>query len=191
MSSGSPLSAGVTVWDLDPSHTGVHFSVKHLVVATVRGEFARLRGTVSFDPRHLDRSRIEATIEAASINTRDAQRDAHLRSPDFLETEKYPTIEFRSTKIVRTGEERFDVSGDLTIHGVTRPVVLKVEAPATELKDPFGNIKRGATATTKINRSDFGLVWNVALEAGGFVVGDEIKIEIDVEAIRRAEAAAA
>jgi polyisoprenoid-binding protein YceI len=191
MSSGSPLSAGVTVWDLDPSHTGVHFSVKHLVVATVRGEFARLRGTVTFDPRDLDRSRIEATIEAASINTRDAQRDAHLRSPDFLETEKYPTIEFRSTKIVRTGEERFDVSGDLTIHGVTRPVVLKVEAPAAELKDPFGNIKRGATATTKINRSDFGLVWNVALEAGGFVVGDEIKIEIDVEAIRRAEAAAA
>ena len=188
MSSLSTPVAATTTWDLDPSHTSVHFSVKHLMIATVRGEFSKVAGTVTLDPKDMTRSSISATIDAASVGTRDAQRDAHLRSPDFLDTEKFPTIEFRSTRVVRTAHG-FDVTGNLTIRGVTRPVVLQVETGGTELKDPFGNLKRGASATARINRKDFGLQWNVALEAGGFAVGDEVKIEIDVELIGRAKAA--
>jgi len=188
MSSVTTPATSATVWDIDPVHTGVHFSVKHLMVATVRGEFGKIAGTVTLDPRDISRSSIVASIDAASISTREPQRDAHLQSPDFLDVEKYPTIEFRSTRLARTADG-FDVSGELTIRGVTRPVVLKVETSDTELRDPFGNLKRGASATAKINRKDFGLVWNVGLESGGFLVGDEVKIEIDVEIALRAEAA--
>lgn len=177
-----------TVWDIDPSHSGVHFSVKHLMVATVRGEFGNVSGTVEIDAEDVVRSDIRASIDAASINTREAQRDAHLRSPDFLDVEKHPTIEFRSSRVSRTADG-FDVTGELTIRGVTRPVTLRVEASDTERRDPFGNLKRGASATARINRKDFGLEWNVALEAGGFLVGDEVKIEIDIEAVRRADVA--
>jgi polyisoprenoid-binding protein YceI len=184
----SPVSSAVSTWDLDPSHSGVHFSLKHLVVATVRGEFSKVRGTVVIDPRDLTRSTVRASIDVASINTRDPQRDAHLRSPDFFDAEAFPTIEFRSTGLARTSDG-LDVTGDLTIHGVTRPVTLKVETTDTDLKDPYGNVRRAASATVRINRKDFGLVWNVALETGGFVVGDEVKIEIDVELLRQAEAA--
>lgn len=188
MSSAATTPAAAVVWDIDPTHTGVHFSVKHLMVTTVRGQFDKVVGHVVLDPRDLSRSSLTATIDAGSISTREAQRDAHLRSPDFLDTERFPTIEFRSTKFARSADG-FQVTGDLTIHGVTRPVVLEVESGDTELKDPFGNLKRGATATTRISRKDFGLEWNVALETGGFLVGDEVKIEIDVEVVRRALAA--
>ncbi len=181
--------AAATVWDFDPAHTGVHFSVKHLMVSTVRGEFAKVAGTVILDPQDPSRSSITATIDAASIQTRDAQRDAHLRSPDFLDVERFPTLEFKSTKLVRT-PDGYQVTGDLTIHGVTRSVVLEVETNDLELTDPWGNLRRGAAATTRINRKDFGLGWNMALEAGGFVVGDEVKIQIDLEVIHPAQAAA-
>lgn len=177
-----------TTWIIDPAHSGVHFSVKHLVVATVRGQFDKVSGSVILDRADLGQSTLHAIIDAASISTREPQRDAHLRSADFLDVERFPTIEFRSTKVARSSEG-FAVTGDLTIHGVTRPVVLAVEAPDTEIRDPYGNLKRAATARARINRKDFGLTWNVALETGGVVVGDEVKIEIDLELVRQAEAA--
>lgn len=177
------------VWEIDPSHTGVHFSIRHLMVANVRGEFGRVSGRIWLDQEDVTRSRIEASIDVASINTRDPQRDNHLRSADFFDVERYPTMEFRSTRITITGEEDLEVEGELTLHGVTRPVTLAVESPATALKDPFGNLKRGASATAKLNRKDFGLEWNMALETGGVMVGDEVKISIDVELVRQAEAA--
>ena len=183
MSSASSTDT-TTTWNIDPAHSGVHFSVKHLVVATVRGQFDRVSGSITLDPTDLSRANVQATIDAASISTRDAQRDAHLRSADFLDAERFPTIEFRSTKVARS-RDGFTVAGDLTIHGVTRPVVLAVEASDAEIKDPYGNLKRAATATARINRKDFGLTWNVALETGGVLVGDELKIEIDVELVRQ------
>ena len=184
----SPTPAATITWTIDPAHSGVHFSVKHLVVATVRGQFDRLSGSVTLDPRDLAGSTVHAVIDAASIDTREAQRDAHLRSPDFLDVERYPTIEFRSTKVEPSGEG-YRLTGDLTIRGVTKPVVLAVETSDHEITDPFGNVKRAATATTRFNRKDFGLAWNVALETGGVLVGDEMKVEIDVELIRQADAA--
>jgi len=174
-----------TTWSIDSAHSGVHFSVKHLVVATVRGQFDKVSGAVVIDPQDPAGSSVHAVIDAASIDTREPQRDAHLRSPDFLDVERFPTIEFRSTTVART-EAGYNVTGDLTIHGVTRSVVLSVEATDDEIRDHVGNIKRAATAKTKINRKDFGLTWNVALETGGFVVGDEIRIEIDVELLHQA-----
>jgi polyisoprenoid-binding protein YceI len=174
-----------TTWNIDSAHSGVHFSVKHLVVATVRGQFDKVSGSVVIDPIDPAGSSVHAVIEAASINTREAQRDAHLRSPDFLDAERFPTIEFQSTKVVRS-DQGYTVTGNLTIHGVTRPVVLAVEASEDEIRDPFGNLKRAATATTRINRKDFGLTWNVGLEAGGFLVGDEVRIELDIELINQA-----
>ncbi|HEU4649511.1 MAG TPA: YceI family protein [Gemmatimonadales bacterium] len=186
--SPSAISAptGVSAWQIDPSHSNAHFSVRHMMVTNVRGEFSQLSGSLRLDASDITKSHVEATIQADSINTRDAQRDAHLKSADFFDVEKYPTIEFRSTRITRKGPGELAVAGDLTIHGVTRPVVLAVEAEDVELKDPFGNVKRGATATTTINRKDFGLTWNVALEAGGFIVGDEVKITLDVELVKQA-----
>ena len=172
-----------TTWSIDSAHSGVHFSVKHLVVATVRGQFDKVSGSVVIDPLNPAESRIHAVIDAASIDTREPQRDAHLRSPDFLDVEQFPTIEFRSTRVART-KDGYAVTGDLTIHGVTRSVILAVEATDDEIRDHVGNVKRAATATTKINRKDFGLTWNDALETGGFVVGDEIRIEIDVELVQ-------
>ncbi|HET7468979.1 MAG TPA: YceI family protein [Gemmatimonadales bacterium] len=169
-----------TTWNIDPAHSGVHFSIKHLVVATVRGQFDKVSGSVVIDPVDPAGSSVHAVIDAASIDTREPQRDAHLRSPDFLDVARFPTIEFRSTDVART-HEGYAVTGDLTIHGVTRPVVLMVETADDEIRDHMGNVKRAATARTKLSRKDFGLTWNVALETGGFVVGDEIRIEIDVE----------
>lgn len=188
MSSTATPTAAATVWDIDPAHTGAHFSVKHLMVTTVRGQFEKVAGTVTLDPRDLSRSAITATIDTASISTGESQRDAHLRSADFFDVEKFPTIEFRSTKLARA-RDGYQVSGTLTIHGVTRPVVLEVESSDAEPKDPYGNVRRGAAVTTRINRKEFGLGWNVALEAGGFVVSDEVKIEIDLQLVRRPDAA--
>jgi polyisoprenoid-binding protein YceI len=187
----SPISApsrsGTSVWEIDPVHSSVNFSVRHVMVSNVRGEFTKLSGTVVLDAEDITRSRVRATIDAASVNTREPQRDEHLRSPDFLDTARFPTIEFSSTKLSPRGEGTLELTGDLTIHGITRQVLLQVESDGIELKDPFGNLKRGASATAKINRKDFDLQWNMALEAGGFVVGDEIKIVIDVELVKQAD----
>ena len=156
------------------------------MVSNVRGQFGKVSGTVEANESDPARSRIEAEIDPASIDTRIEKRDNHLRSPDFLDVAKYPKITFVSTKIEPAGTGRYKVSGDLTLHGVTRPVVLDVEGPTPEMKDPWGKTRAGAQATTKINRKDFGLTWNQALEAGGVAVGDEVTITIDVEATKRA-----
>ncbi len=168
---------------IDPAHSSVHFSVRHLMVSYVRGEFTKVSGTVNFDPEKPETSTIEATIDATSISTRDPQRDGHLKSPDFLDTEKFPAITFRS-KTVEIVSDGGKVTGDLTIHGVTREIVLDVEGPTPEIKDPWGKQRIGASATGKLSRKDFGLTWNVALETGGVMVGDEVKITLDVEVVR-------
>jgi polyisoprenoid-binding protein YceI len=170
---------------VDPSHSTAAFSVRHLMVSNVRGHLGPVSGTLSLDAEDVTRSRIEATIDAKEIDTRDPKRDEHLRSPDFLDVEKFPSLRFRSTRVKRLGDEQLEVAGDLTIRGITREVVLAVEGPTAESTSPWGQKKIGATATGKINRKDFGLTWNMALEAGGVVVGDEVKINIELELDRQ------
>jgi polyisoprenoid-binding protein YceI len=181
-------AAEPTVWKIDPSHTHSTFTVRHLVISNVRGEFRSTKGTATLDERDPSKSSVEAVIDAASINTREEKRDAHLRSPDFFDVEKHPTITFRSTKVEKAGEG-YKVTGDLTMRGVTRPVVL--EASLTpEIKDMQGNPRRGLSARTTVNRRDFGLAWSKMVEAGP-VVGDEVKIEIEAEIVKDAAAAPA
>ena len=175
-------------YSIDPAHSGAHFTVRHMMVTNVRGSFRKIKGTVTADFENPASASVEAEIDAGSIDTGEPQRDAHLRSPDFLDAEKFPTITFRSTRVEPAGEGEWKVTGDLTIHGVTRPVVLNVEGPTPEHKDPWGNLRTGASARTKIKRSDFGLTWNSALETGGFLVGDEVKIELELALVRSADA---
>ena len=175
-----------STWDIDTVHSSVGFTVRHLVISKVHGRFARWIGTLTLDDARPERSRVEARIEAASIDTHEPQRDAHLRSADFLDAEKHPEITFHGTGITRTGEGRFELAGDLTIAGVTRPVRLEVEALG-RTKDPWGGERAGFTARTTIDRRDFGLVWNQALETGGVVVGEKVEITIEVEAVRKSE----
>ena len=177
-----------TTWDIDLAHANIGFAVRHLVISKVHGRFARWAGTLTLDDARPERSQVEARIEAASIDTHEPQRDAHLRSADFLNTDKYPDITFRSTHIEKAGKDRHQVAGDLTIAGVTRPVRLEVEARG-RTKDPWGGERAGFSARTTIDRRDFGLVWNQALETGGVVVGEKVEIEIEVEAVKRAETA--
>ncbi len=174
----------VITYEIDPAHSSVHFSVRHMMLSNVRGEFGKVSGTVKYDPQNPESSSVEATIDARSINTRDAQRDSHLKSADFLDVEKFPTLTFRSKKVQITSSNGGKVIGDLTLHGVTREVTLNVEGPTQEVKDPWGKQRIGASATAKLNRKDFGLTWNAALEAGGVMVGDEVKIEMDLELTR-------
>jgi polyisoprenoid-binding protein YceI len=173
-----------TTWNIDPAHSVAEFKVKHLMISNVKGHFSKISGKLTFDESNLANSRVEAVIEAGSIETRDAQRDAHLKSEDFLHAEKFPTLSFNSTgiRIVRDGELALD--GDLTIRGVTRKVAFDVEGPTPPMKDPWGNTRVGISATTKINRKDFGLTWNAALEAGGIVVGEEVTITLEVEFVK-------
>jgi polyisoprenoid-binding protein YceI len=173
-----------TTWNLDPVHSAAEFKVKHMMISNVKGQFASVRGLLALDETDLTNSHVEASIEAASINTRDAQRDAHLKSPDFFDVEKFPTLSFKSARISRVGDGELAVAGDLTIHGVTRNVVFTVEGPTAPTKDPWGNTRVGLAAATKINRKDFGLTWNAALETGGILVGDEVAITLDVQFVK-------
>jgi len=182
----SPLAARATTLEIDLAHSTAQFSVKHLMVSNVRGEFTKLTGTVELDEQDITRSRVQATIDASTIATRDEKRDAHLKSADFFDVEKYPTITFKSTSVQKAGKGKLKVTGDLTLHGVTRQVVLDVEGPSAEAKDPWGNVKIGANASTRINRKDFGLTWNTALEAGGVLVGEEVAITLDLELTKKA-----
>jgi polyisoprenoid-binding protein YceI len=170
-------------YEIDPAHSSVQFSVRHMMFSNVRGEFTKVSGKITYDSENPANSAVEVTIDATSINTRDDQRDAHLKSADFLDVEKFPTLTFRSTKVVQQPGGG-TVTGDLTLHGVTHQIVLDVEGPTPEMKDPWGKDRRAASATAKLSRKDFGLTWNAALEAGGVLVGDEVKITIDLEAVR-------
>jgi polyisoprenoid-binding protein YceI len=173
-----------TTYKIDPQHSTAHFVIRHLMITNVRGAFSSVQGTVVYDPDDPAASSVEAVIDAASINTNEAQRDAHLKSADFLHVEKHPTIVFKSTRLTKAGHGEWNLAGDFTLHGVTKEVVLKVEGPTAETKDPYGNIRIGASATTKIKRSDFGLTFNIALETGGIALGDDLKIEIEVSLIK-------
>jgi len=181
----STAGPGTCTYTLDPAHSSAHFSVRHMMISNVRGEFTKVTGTVIFNPENLAASSVEAAIDASSIHTRDDQRDTHLKSADFLDAEHYPEIRFKSTRIEQSGNG-YIVHGNLTIRGVTREVSLKVEDVTAEGKDPWGNYRAGATAATKIKRKDFGLEWNMVLETGGIMVGDEVSITIDAEMVRPA-----
>jgi polyisoprenoid-binding protein YceI len=178
------MSETVT-YKIDPAHSNAGFKIRHLMVANVRGEFPGLNGTIVFDHANPANSTVEADIDVKSLTTRDEQRDAHLKSADFFDVEKYPTMHFVSRKVAANGGGELKVAGDLTIHGVTRPVTLDVDGPTPEVKDPWGNVKAGITATTKINRKEFGLTWNVALETGGVLVGEDVQIQIEAELARQ------
>jgi polyisoprenoid-binding protein YceI len=173
-----------TTWNIDPAHTTAEFKVKHMMIANVKGQFSKVSGVLILDESNLKDSRVEATIEAASIETREAQRDAHLKSADFFDVEKFPTLHFKSTdiSIVRDGE--LSVEGNLTIRGVTRKVRFAVEGPTPPAKDPWGNTRVAVSASTRINRKDFGLTWNAALETGGILVGEEVTITLEAEFVK-------
>jgi polyisoprenoid-binding protein YceI len=180
-----------TTYKIDPAHSSAQFVVRHMMITNVRGGFSGVQGTIEYDPNNPHDSRIDVVIDTNKINTLDEQRDAHLKAPDFLDAAQYPAITFRSKKITRSSDDEWKITGDLTIHGVTKEVVLTTEGPTPEGKDPFGNIRIGASATTKIKRRDFGLTWNAALETGGILIGDDLKIELEISAIRAETAAAA
>jgi len=171
-------------YQIDPAHSSAHFSVRHMMITNVRGEFTKVSGKIIWDPENPAQSSIEASIDATSINTREPDRDMHLKSPDFLDVEKYPTLQFQSTQI-KPKDGELEVTGELTLHGATNRVVLEVEGPTAEVRDPWGNVRIGASATTKINRKDFGLTWNSTLETGGLLVGEEVKITIELEGVRQ------
>ena len=184
----APAFAAPENFDIDPAHTASQFAVKHMVVSTVRGAFGKTTGEIVLDPADPRKDSVNATIDATSLDTRDANRDKDVRGTDFLDVTQFPTITFKSTKVKPAGKGHLKIEGDLTLHGVTRPVVLNVEGPSAEFKDPWGNTRVAASATTKINRKDFGVNWSKTLDNGGAVVGDELSITIDLEAIKKAPA---
>ena len=184
----SPALALASTWDVDPAHSTVEFSVRHVMVTTVKGQFQKVTGTVVLDEKDATKSTVEASIETASIDTREAKRDAHLKSADFFDAAKFPALTFKSTKIEKAGKGKFKVTGDLAMHGVTKPVVLMVEGPSASIKDPYGRTVKGVMATGKLDRKDWGMSWNKALDSGGFVVSDEVKLDINAELAERAAA---
>jgi len=170
-----------TVWTIDPSHSSVEFAVKHMMISTVKGRFAGVKGTITLDDQSHNTSAVDVEIDVHTVDTRDEKRDGHLRSPDFFDAEHYPTITFRSTRVTPTGDTTAEVTGDLTMHGVTHEVTLDTEETGRGTS-PFGPQVIGFTATTNLNRKDYGLGWNAALESGGVLVGEDVKISLDVEA---------
>jgi polyisoprenoid-binding protein YceI len=180
-----PAAVPAGTWELDTAHTGVQFKVRHLMVSYVRGDFEKISGKIVYDEQDVSKSSADITIDASSINTRVAKRDDHLRSPDFLDVAKHPVITFKSKRVEKAGDGKLKMTGDLTIRGVTREVTLTVEGPTPAIKDLQGKARVGGSASTKIDRKDFGLTWNKAIEAG-VVVGDEVEITIDVELVKDA-----
>lgn len=170
-------------WNLDTSHSRVAFSVRHLGISNVTGEFSGVTGSGQFDGKNLDKAKVDATIDVNTINTRDAKRDAHLKAADFFDAAKYPTMSFHSKRFRAMAGGKFSLTGDLTMHGVTKTVVLDGVSTAA-VKDPWGNTRVGATATTRVNRQDFGLTWSKALETGALVVGNDVDITLDLEFVQ-------
>jgi polyisoprenoid-binding protein YceI len=180
-----PTLSPASSWQIDSDHTSVQFKVRHLMISNVKGVFHKFKGMVEADDKDITMSKVNITIDMASVDTGVAMRDADLRSDNFFNVAKYPTMTFVSKKILNQGAGNLKLIGDLTIHGITKEVTLDVEGPSEAIKDPWGNMRRGATATTKINRKDFGLTWNKVMETGGLVVGDEITINLDIELVRK------
>ena len=173
-----------TTWNIDPAHSAAEFKVKHMMISNVKGKFTGLSGKLTLNDADISKSRIEASFPVATLNTGDEQRDGHLKSGDFFDVEKFSNMTFVSTKVVSAGKGELKVTGDLTLHGVTKPVTFEVEGPSEPGKDPWGNTRIGLSATTKVNRKDFGLTWNSALETGGVLVGEDVTISLDVQFIK-------
>jgi len=176
----------ITTWNIDSTHSVVEFKVRHMMISNVKGHFTGVTGTLSLNEADLTQSSVEAAIEIASIHTRDEGRDAHLKGAEFFDAEQFPNMQLKSTHIALKSDGELVVTGDLTIKGVTHSVAFAVEGPSAPAKDPWGNTRIGLTATTKINRKDFGLTWNAALETGGVMVGEEISITLDLEFVKQA-----
>jgi polyisoprenoid-binding protein YceI len=180
-----PAAAATETWQIDPAHSAAQFTVRHMMISNVKGEFGKVAGSIQYDPADPSKTAVEATIDVASINTRVESRDKHLKGPDFFDVEKYPALTFKSKRVESGGSGKLKLIGDLTMHGTTKEVVLTVEGPTAAIKDQRGSLHMGASASTTINRKDWGLTWNRALDGGGMVVGDEVAIVIDVELIKR------
>jgi polyisoprenoid-binding protein YceI len=180
-----PVFTHAATWQIDPDHSSFQFKIRHLTVSNVKGDFGKAKGTVTTDDQDITKLTVEVTIDAASINTGHAKRDEHLRGPDFFNVTQYPTITFVSKKVIKANGNRLKVIGNLTIHGMTKEITVDVEGPTPDVKDPWGNFRRGATATVNINRRDFGLKWNKVLDSGGLVVGEEVNIYVEVELVRK------
>jgi len=177
--------AGAATFEIDSAHTNAQFAVRHLMVSKVRGHLGKVTGTVNVDDTDPTKSSVEATIDVTAISTGEPKRDEHLKSPDFFDAARYPAITFKSKKVTKVGDEKFQMTGDLTIHGVTKEVVLDLEGSPTPFKDPMGHFKLGGAATTRLNRKDFGILWNKSLDGGGVVVSDEVDVTIDIELIKK------
>lgn len=177
-------AAQTSTWTIDPKHSTAQFTVRHLAISNVSGNFTNVAGTINLNEKDITQSQVSAVIDVSSVDTRVSDRDKDLRSPNFFDVEKYPTIEFKSKRIVNSAG-KLQVTGDLTMHGTTREVTLDVDGPTPELNDPWGNVRRGFSASTTLNRKDFGLTYNHALKTGEAVVGDNVKIQIDLELIKK------
>jgi polyisoprenoid-binding protein YceI len=177
--------AAPSTWQLDPAHTAATFSVRHMMISTVRGEFSKVTGTIQVDDADVTKSTVNVSIDTTTVNTREADRDSDLRSDHFLDVKDYPTMTFKSKKVETAGTGKLKVTGDLTIRGVTKEVVLDVDGPTGPVKDPYGNQRMAISGSTKINRQDFGVKWNANMDGGGVVVGDEVSITLDAEMIKQ------
>jgi len=176
-----PLLSFAAEWKVDPNHSTAGFAVRHMMVSTVHGSFSGLKGTVDYDPANLDASKANLTIDTSTVDTRNENRDKDLKSPKFFDVEKYPTITFVSKRVIQQGQGKFQLVGDMTMHGVTKEVTFSVEGPMPAVKDGKGNLHSGASASAKINRKDFGLTWSGPLEGGGVTVGDEVELTVEIE----------
>jgi polyisoprenoid-binding protein YceI len=182
--SATTPSATTTTWNIDPVHSIAEFRVRHMMISNVRGQFTGVTGTLTYDESDSSKSHIEASIDVATVDTRDPQRDAHLKSADFFDAEKFPAMTFHSSKVTRRGGGNIELSGPLSIHGITKEVEFTVEGPTPPVKDPWGNTRIGVAASTKIDRRDYGLTFNAALDAGGVMVGDEVSITLELEFVK-------
>jgi polyisoprenoid-binding protein YceI len=184
MASAVSAPGTVTTWNIDPAHSAAEFKVRHLMISNVKGKFSGLSGVLKLDEGNYAHSSVEASIPVSTVSTGDEKRDGHLLTADFFDAEKFPAMAFKSTNVESTGGGNYDVSGDLTIHGVTKPVVFKVEDVSEPSKDPWGNSRIGLSGSIKIDRKDFGLTFNASLETGGVMVGEEVTISLDVEFVK-------
>src|SRR5882762_1207202 len=183
-----PASAATSEWKIDPQHSSAQFSVRHMAISTVRGAFSKVNGSILLDDKDITKSTVDITIDVSTVDTREPDRDKDLRSEKFFDVAHFPTMTFKSKKIEQVAPGKLKVTGDLTIRGTTKEVVLDVEGPTPPVKDPWGNVRAAATATSKVNRQDFGVKWNATLDNGGVVVGDDVNITIDAEMIKQAPA---
>jgi polyisoprenoid-binding protein YceI len=180
-----PAGAATSEWKIDPAHSSAQFSVRHMAISTVRGAFSKVNGTIVLDDKDVTKSTVDVTIDVSTVDTREPARDNDLRSDKFFDVAHYPTMTFKSKRVEQVAPGKLKVTGDLTIRGTTKEVVLDVEGPTIPIKDPFGFIRAAANATTKINRQDYGVKWNATMDNGGVVVGDDVAITIDAEMVQK------